>query len=131
MTHLSEGMSALLALRISQLNGCGVGVYGHSRSARLAGETEERLTMIAVWRDAPFFTDAERAALDLAEWITAAGRPGHPGADRTGADRTSAAGRRVLTGAARHFALSDVVALLLVIVAVNLSDRAGTRNSTN
>ncbi len=116
MTHLSEGMWALLALRISQLNGCGVGVYGHSQAAKCAGETEERMVLLAAWRDAPFFTDAERAALDLAEWITA----------RSGAVPSS-----VLTAAARHFALSDVVTLLLVIVAVNLTDRAGTRNWIN
>ena len=76
---LSEGMLALLGLRISQLNGCGEGVYGHHQAAKRAGETEERLVMIAVWRDAPFFTDAERAALDLAERLTV-----HCGQEHTG-----------------------------------------------
>jgi AhpD family alkylhydroperoxidase len=123
VTHLSEGMWALLALRISQLNGCGAGVYGHSQTARRAGETEERLTLLAAWRDAPFFTDAERAALDLGEWITLiSSSPAPCGGAVPG---------RVLAAAAHHFALSDVVTLLLVIVAVNLTDRAGTRNWIN
>ena len=60
----------LLGLRIGRLNGCGEGVDGHSQAAKRVGETEERLVMITVWRDAPFFTDAQRAALDLAESIT-------------------------------------------------------------
>ncbi|HEY4019461.1 MAG TPA: carboxymuconolactone decarboxylase family protein [Pseudonocardiaceae bacterium] len=69
---VAEGTWELVGLRISQLNGCGECVYGHNQAAKQAGETEERLVLIAAWRDAPFFTDAERAALDLAESITRA-----------------------------------------------------------
>lgn len=69
-TGLPDALVRLVGLRISQLNGCGEGVYGHHQAAKRAGETEERLVMIAAWRDAPFFTPAERAALDLAEWLT-------------------------------------------------------------
>ena len=69
-TGSAGGLVQLVGLRISQLNGCGEGVYEHHQAAKRAGETEERLVMIAAWRDAPFFTDAERAALDLAEWLT-------------------------------------------------------------
>lgn len=69
-TGLPDGLVHLLGLRISQLNGCGEDVYDHHQAAKRAGETEERLVLTAVWRDAPFFTDAERAALDLAEWLT-------------------------------------------------------------
>ncbi|HEY4453685.1 MAG TPA: carboxymuconolactone decarboxylase family protein [Pseudonocardiaceae bacterium] len=69
-TGLPEGLVQLVGLRISQLNGCGEGVYGHHQAAKRAGETEERLVLIAAWRDAPFFTEAERAAFDLAEWLT-------------------------------------------------------------
>lgn len=69
-TSLPGELVRLVGLRISQLNGCGEGVYGHHQAAKRAGETEERLVLIAAWRDAPFFTDAERAALDLAEWLT-------------------------------------------------------------
>jgi AhpD family alkylhydroperoxidase len=69
-TSLPDELVRLVGLRISQLNGCGESVYGHHQAAKRAGETEERLVLIAAWRDAPFFTDAERAALDLAEWLT-------------------------------------------------------------
>ncbi len=117
MTHLSERTLALVGVRISQIDCCGIGVYGHSQAAKRAGETEERLIMIAVWRDAPFFTDAECAAFDLAEWVTVVARGG------------GAVPEHVLAEAASHFALSDVVALLLVIIAVSLSNRVGTRNS--
>jgi AhpD family alkylhydroperoxidase len=90
----------LVGLRISQLNGCGEGVYEHNQAAKRAGETEERLVMIAAWRDAPFFTDAERAALDLAEWIV----------------HTETVPDGVLAEAARHYDLRQLFALLLLIV---------------
>jgi AhpD family alkylhydroperoxidase len=78
-TGLPDELVHLLGLRISQLNGCADGVYSHHQEAKRAGETEERLVLIAAWRDAPFFTEAERAALDLAEWLTV-----HCGQGRTG-----------------------------------------------
>jgi AhpD family alkylhydroperoxidase len=117
VTHLNERTQTLVGLRISQLNGCGVDVYGHSQAAKHAGETEERLIMIAAWRDAPFFTDAERAALDLAEWITMIARRGG-----------AVVPVSVWAAAARHYDLSQLVALLLTTIAINLSNRAGTRN---
>ena len=60
----------LVYLRASQINGCSVCVDMHSRDARKAGETDERLFAVAAWREAPYFTDAERAALALAEAVT-------------------------------------------------------------
>jgi len=60
----------LVHLRASQINGCSVCVDLHSRGLRKAGETDERLFAVAAWRDAPYFTDAERAALALAEAVT-------------------------------------------------------------
>jgi AhpD family alkylhydroperoxidase len=53
---------ALVQLRASQINGCSVCVDMHSRYLKKAGETDERLFAVAAWRDAPYFTDAERAA---------------------------------------------------------------------
>ncbi len=53
----------LVHLRASQINGCSVCVEMHSRDLKRAGETDERLFAVAAWRDAPYFTDAERAAL--------------------------------------------------------------------
>jgi AhpD family alkylhydroperoxidase len=60
----------LVHLRASQINGCSVCVDMHAKAARKAGETEERLFAVAAWRDTPFFTDAERAALALTEALT-------------------------------------------------------------
>src|SRR5438093_333792 len=66
----------LVHLRVSQINGCSVCVDMHARDLRKAGETDQRLFAVAAWRDAPYFTDAERAALALAEAATRlSGRP--------------------------------------------------------
>src|SRR5881397_1830264 len=60
----------LVNLRVSQINGCGVCLLGDVRAAKRHGETDDRLAVVAGWREAPFFTDAERAALALAEAVT-------------------------------------------------------------
>ena len=60
----------LVHLRVSQINGCSACVHAGARQARKAGETEDRIATVAAWREAPFFTDAERAALALAEAAT-------------------------------------------------------------
>lgn len=60
----------LLLLMASQINGCAVCLDGHARSLRKGGETDERLSTLAAWREAPYFTDAERAALALTEAVT-------------------------------------------------------------
>jgi AhpD family alkylhydroperoxidase len=60
----------LVHLRASQINGCSSCVNSGSQAARKAGETDERLFTVAAWREAPYFTDAERAALALAEAVT-------------------------------------------------------------
>ena len=60
----------LVHLRASQINGCSYCVEMHSRELRQAGETDERIFAVAAWREAPYFTDAERAALALAEGAT-------------------------------------------------------------
>ena len=69
----------LVHLRASQINGCGPCVDSGARNARKNGETEERLSAVAVWRETPYFTDAERAALALAELLIRAcmASPGH------------------------------------------------------
>src|SRR3954465_12226413 len=58
---IPERTLELVHLRASQINGCSVCVVGHLRLARRAGETEERLSAVVAWRDAPYFDDAERA----------------------------------------------------------------------
>ncbi|MEU6679801.1 carboxymuconolactone decarboxylase family protein [Streptomyces sp. NPDC046853] len=61
---------ALVHLRASQINGCSACVHAGVAGAKKAGETDERLHNVAAWREAPFYTDAERAALALAEGAT-------------------------------------------------------------
>ncbi|MCX4826276.1 carboxymuconolactone decarboxylase family protein [Streptomyces sp. NBC_01142] len=60
----------IVALRASQINGCSACVYAHVQNLRKAGESDERVAAVATWRQTPFFTDAERAALELAEKAT-------------------------------------------------------------
>ncbi len=72
----------LVNLRASQINGCGVCLVGHAQGARRAGETDDRLVAVAGWRDAPFYSDAERAALALDGGGHPSERPVRPGARR-------------------------------------------------
>jgi AhpD family alkylhydroperoxidase len=60
----------LVHLRASQINGCSYCVDGGIKHAKKAGETDERLFAVSAWREAPYFTDAERAALALSEAMT-------------------------------------------------------------
>jgi AhpD family alkylhydroperoxidase len=69
-TQLEAPLLELIRLRASQLNGCAYCVDTHSRDARQAGETERRLYALPVWRETPFFTNRERAALELTEAMT-------------------------------------------------------------
>src|SRR5579883_933207 len=64
------GTLELVHLRVSQINGCSFCVDYGWKSARKEGETDERLFAVAAWREAPYFTDAERAALEFAEALT-------------------------------------------------------------
>jgi AhpD family alkylhydroperoxidase len=67
---LEKPLVELVRLRASQINGCAYCVDLHSTDARKAGETERRLAALVVWREAPFFSDRERAALEWTEAVT-------------------------------------------------------------
>lgn len=69
-TQLESSLLELVRTRASQLNGCAYCVDMHTKDAREAGETERRLYALAVWRETPFFTERERAALELTEAAT-------------------------------------------------------------
>jgi AhpD family alkylhydroperoxidase len=111
------GTIGLIQLRASQINGCGVCVDMHSRSLKKAGETDERLFAVAAWRDAPYFTDAERAALALAEAVTRL------------SDRPDPVPDEIWNEAARHYDEPALAALLLAIATINVWNRlnAATR----
>jgi AhpD family alkylhydroperoxidase len=101
----------LVQLRASQINGCSVCLDMHARELMRAGETTERLFAVAAWRDAPFFSDAERAALDLTEAVTRL------------SDRADAVPDEIWTEAARHYDETALAALLLSIAAINVWNR--------
>jgi len=101
----------LVHLRASQINGCSVCVDMHPRLMRKAGETDERLFALAAWRDAPYFDDAERAALALTEAVTRL------------SDRSDPVPDEVWKDAARHYDERGLAALLLSISAINVWNR--------
>ena len=67
---LDHTLLELIKTRVSQLNGCAYCIDMHTKDARAAGETEQRLYGLSAWRETPFYSDAERAALALAEAVT-------------------------------------------------------------
>ncbi|MGN9769188.1 carboxymuconolactone decarboxylase family protein [Micromonospora sp. SD12] len=101
----------LIHLRASQINGCSACVDSGARNARKAGETEERLFALAAWRETPYFTDAERAALALAESATRL------------ADRADPVPDEVWNEAARHFEEKELAALVLWLATTNFFNR--------
>lgn len=70
-TELEHSLLELVKLRASYINGCAYCVDMHTKDARAAGETEQRLYAVPVWRETPFFTPRERIALEWAEAVTA------------------------------------------------------------
>jgi AhpD family alkylhydroperoxidase len=101
----------LVHLRASQINGCSACVDSGARSAKKAGETDERLFAVAAWREAPYFTDAERAALAFAEAATRL------------SDRADAVPDEIWEEAARHYDEQQLAALILWIATTNLFNR--------
>jgi AhpD family alkylhydroperoxidase len=101
----------LVHLRASQINGCSACVDSGAKSARKAGETEERLAAVAAWREAPYFSDAERAALALAEAATRL------------ADRPDPVPDEIWDAAADHYDDKGLAAIVLMIAVTNLFNR--------
>jgi AhpD family alkylhydroperoxidase len=101
----------LISLRASQINGCSVCVDGHPRILRKLGETDERLFAVSAWRDAPYFTAAERAALALCEAVTRL------------ADRPDPVPDEVWEEAARHYDETALAGLVLSIAGINVWNR--------
>jgi AhpD family alkylhydroperoxidase len=111
-TGLSDGVRELVHLRVSQINGCAFCVDSGTKTMRKNGEAEDRLDMLVVWREAPGFTDAERAALGLAEAATRI------------ADRPEAVPDEVWAEAARHFDEAALAGLVAQIALTNLFNHA-------
>lgn len=102
---------ALVHLRASQINGCSACLQSGAAQARKAGETEDRLATVATWRDAPYFSDAERAALALTEAVTRL------------ADRTDPVPDAIWDEAAKHYDEKGLAALLISIATTNVFNR--------
>jgi AhpD family alkylhydroperoxidase len=108
---LSSTILGLVHLRVSQVNGCSVCVDLGWRQLKRTGETDERLFTISAWRDAPYFTDAERAALALAEVATRV------------ADRPDPVPDELWNEASRHFDERELAALTFSIALANTLNR--------
>jgi AhpD family alkylhydroperoxidase len=106
-----KGTLDLVHLRASQINGCSWCVNSGVRSMRKAGESDERIGSVAAWRDAPYYTGAERAALALAEAATRL------------ADRSDPVPDDIWDAAAKHFDEKQLSAIVLMIAVTNLFNR--------
>jgi AhpD family alkylhydroperoxidase len=108
-SSLEPELLALVKLRASYLNGCAYCVDMHTVDARAHGETEQRLYAVPLWRETPFFTPRERAALAFTEAVTALG---HEGVPDTVYDEVRA-----------HFTDAEVVNLVMAVIAINSWNR--------
>lgn len=108
---LPPTLRELMNLRASQINGCSVCVAMHAEALKAAGETDDRIHTVAAWRDAPWFTDGERAALALTECVTRLADTADPVPDAVWDD------------AAQHFDTEQLAAILLSIAQINVWNR--------
>ena len=102
---LERPLLELVKIRASQINGCAYCIDMHTKDARAAGETEQRIYALDAWRETPFFSDRERAALEWAETVTRVADTHVPDA--------------VYERVREHFTDAEVVALTFALVAIN------------
>jgi AhpD family alkylhydroperoxidase len=119
-SNLPDGTLYLVELRASQINGCSICVDMHSHVLKLAGEPDHRIHAVAAWRETPYFSEAERAALALAEAATRL------------ADRPDPVPDDIWTEATRHYDEGQLAALVIAIATINAFNRinATTRQIT-
>ncbi|HVV08492.1 carboxymuconolactone decarboxylase family protein [Amycolatopsis sp.] len=108
---LPEGVTNLVLLRASQINGCGFCTDMHYKDAVHEGEEPTRLNLVAAWREATVFTEAERAALELAEEGTRI------------ADAAGGVSDEVWANAAKHYNEEQLIALIAAIAVINAYNR--------
>ncbi len=102
---LEPSLLELVTLRASQINGCAYCVDMHTKDARIAGESEQRLYAVSVWREAPFFSPRERAALAWAEGVTQISEHHVPD--------------DLYEFARQHFSEKELVNLTMAVIAIN------------
>ena len=110
-SSLPAATQELVKLRASQINGCGLCTDMHTKDALHAGETQVRVNLVAVWREATVFTEAERAALDLTEQGTRI------------ADAAGGVADDVWANAAKHYDDEQLAALVCLIALINTYNR--------
>ncbi|MCI3242048.1 carboxymuconolactone decarboxylase family protein [Streptomyces spinosisporus] len=108
---LPAATQELVALRVSQINGCAVCIDMHTKEAVAAGETTVRLNLVAAWREATVFTEAERAALALAEEGTRV------------ADGSGGVGDEAWAYASKHYDEEQLTALVVLVSFMNMVNR--------
>ncbi|MFE1442564.1 carboxymuconolactone decarboxylase family protein [Streptomyces sp. NPDC058739] len=108
---LPAATQELVKIRASQINGCGFCTDMHTKDAAHAGETQARLNLIAAWRETTVFTDAERAALELAEQGTRI------------ADAAGGVGDEAWAEAVKHYDEDQLAALVSLIALINTYNR--------
>ncbi|MEZ3178101.1 carboxymuconolactone decarboxylase family protein [Streptomyces pimonensis] len=113
---LPHATQELVKIRASQINGCGFCTDMHTKDAAAAGETSVRLHLVAAWREATVFTEAERAALELAEEGTRL------------ADTAGGVSEEVWANAAKHYDEDQLVALISLISLINAYNRVNVIN---
>lgn len=110
-SQLPASTIELVNLRASQINGCGVCVEMHARALRRQGLPEEKVFAVGAWRESPYFSDAERAALALAE------------AETRISDRSDPVSDEVWEEAVRHYPEPALAALVVAIAGINTWNR--------
>jgi AhpD family alkylhydroperoxidase len=108
---IDHRLRELLRRRVSQVNGCAYCVDMHFKNARAVGETEQRLAALPVWRETPFFTDAERAALAFAEAMATMADSHVPAA--------------AFEAVAQHYNQDEIAALVALVVTVTAWNAIG------
>ena len=106
---IDKTLLELIKTRASQINGCAFCIDMHTKDARHAGETEQRLYALSAWEETPFYTPQERAALALTEAVTLINNHGVPDA--------------IYEEVSRHFSPEQIAKLLMAIVAINSWNR--------
>jgi len=108
-SSLEKSLAELVRLRASQINGCAFCVDMHANDARRGGQTDRRLAAVVVWRETPFFTDRERAALEWTEAVTLVSQDHVPDV--------------VWEAVKPHFSDEELVDLTLLVSAINSWNR--------
>ena len=108
-SSIEPALHELIKMRVSQINGCAFCIDMHSQDARRAGETEQRLYALSAWRETPFFTDRERAALEWTEAMTLISQSHMPDS--------------IYENARKYFSEKELIDLSMAVIAINSWNR--------